>query len=68
MLKYLSPGRPKARTIAGLETPTLVKGSCEKVAEAKEEKVQWNQSGGRGFPKAMVPNTRDEASDGIVDV
>ena len=41
-------------------------GSCEEAAAAGEQRVQGNQGGGEGFPKAMVPSARDGDGDGIV--
>ena len=48
------------------ETEGTVYGSCEEAAAAGEERVQGNRGGGRGFPKAMVPSSRDGDGDGIV--
>ena len=48
------------------EPEGAVYGSCEEAAEAGEERVQGSQGGGRGYPTAMVPSTRDGDGDGIV--
>ena len=63
-LDYLGP-------VAGEHHPTVepeetVYGSCEEAAAAGEQRVQGRQGGGRGFPKVMVPSTRDGDGDGIV--
>ena len=55
----------------GVHKPTAepegaVYGSCEEAAAAGEQRVQGNQGGGRGYPKAMVPSARDGDGDGIV--
>ena len=57
--------------LAGVQKPTAepeetMYGSCEEAAAAGEERVQGSRSGGRGFPKALVPSARDGDGDGIV--
>ncbi len=55
----------------GVHKPTAepegaVYGSCEEAESAGEQRVQGSQGGGRGYPKAMVPDARDEDGDSIV--
>ena len=56
-------------TVAGEDKPTAenqVYASCEEAENAGEERIQGNQGGGQGFPKAMVPSARDGDGDGVV--
>ena len=59
------------KTVTGEDKQTAepeetVYGSCEQAAADGEQRVQGSQGGGRGFPKAMVPNARDGDGDGVV--
>ena len=45
---------------------TSVYDSCEEAVEAGESRVQGSVGAGRGFPKEMVPSTRDGDGDGVV--
>ncbi len=38
--------------------------SCEEAENAGESRVEGSEGGGRGFPKEMVPSSRD--GDGVV--
>ena len=63
---YSAPG-----TVTGEHKPTEelqnpVYGSCEEAESAGEHRFQGSQSGGLGYPKAMVPSARDGDGDGIV--
>ena len=40
--------------------------SCEEAEAAGERRIVGSSGPGRGFPKAMVPNSRDGDSDGVV--
>ena len=56
-------------TVTGEDKPTAenqVYASCEEAERAGEERIQGNQGGGQGFPKAMVPSARDGDGDGVV--
>ena len=48
------------------EPQNSVYGSCQEAEFAGESRFQGSQSGGLGYPKAMVPSARDGDGDGIV--
>ena len=60
---------PNEGTLSGEATPELqnsVYESCDEAEAAGEQRVPGSQGGGEGFPKRMVPSTRDGDGDGIV--
>ena len=48
------------------EPRNSVYGSCQEAEFAGESRFQGSQSGGLGYPKAMVPSARDGDGDGVV--
>ena len=40
--------------------------SCDDAEATGQQRVQGNQGGGQGYPKAIVPSARDGDGDGIV--
>ena len=39
--------------------------SCDAAQSARQSRVQGSKGNGRGFPKSMIPSTRDDAVDGV---